>query len=609
MEPQQLDARSVSADDTQQSTAASTGVFAPDVLVSPGALTGPGQNALEGPYTAAPLPQAPILKKPNAGFWSLKRLSLVILAALVVTGSGILFFRHHTPSTPVVVGNFNTVHLSLDDFAETGPTPKKGVQTLTVSGRLQADGSFILTPSLQPATASPGQLYYDKGANQLAYYNGSQFVALSGASSSQSTTVNNSTTTINGALNAVTSPGGTIGTLPIFTGGQTVGDSIVSQVGGSLNVGGNLNLINNAPATSMTIWDPTTVPATPNFVDANAVELGLKFQSDVSGLATGIRFYKGTQNTGAHVGNLWTRTGTLLATVNFTNETASGWQQANFSSPVSLDPATTYIVSYHTNVGFYSADSLYFAGHEFDHPPLHALQSGADGTNGVFEYSNTSTFPSTQRGGGSNYWVDVVFTPSSNPGRFEIAGAQISSSALANNYDIAKRSNDQAFTGINTFRNATDSGASFVIQDAAATPLFTADTINARITISKLIVNTDITINGHIITNGTQPPVITAGPAACTTPTVTAVGDDTAGLLTVTTGTGCAGVGKLATGTFFAPFVAAPRVFLTPANSNAAGLTTYIDSATISPTAFDLQVSGGTIADTTTYKWYYAVIQ
>ena len=75
----------------------------------------------------------------------------------------------------------------------------------------------------------------------------------------------------------------------------------------------------------------------------------------------GIRFYKGPQNTGTHVGNLWSAAAALLATANFTNETASGWQQVTFATPVTVTPGTTYVASYHTSSGFYSADGGYFA--------------------------------------------------------------------------------------------------------------------------------------------------------------------------------------------------------------------------------------------------------
>ena len=87
--------------------------------------------------------------------------------------------------------------------------------------------------------------------------------------------------------------------------------------------------------------------------------LGLKFYSDVPGSVTGVRFYKGASNTGTHVGVLWSSTGTKLATVNFAAETASGWQQANFSSPVSITANTTYVISYTAPNGGHAHDQYY----------------------------------------------------------------------------------------------------------------------------------------------------------------------------------------------------------------------------------------------------------
>jgi hypothetical protein len=138
------------------------------------------------------------------------------------------------------------------------------------------------------------------------------------------------------------------------------------------------------------------------------VELGVKFRSDVSGTITGIRFYKASTNTGTHVGNLWTSTGTLLATATFSGESASGWQQVNFATPVPIAANTVYVASYHTNVGHYSQDLNYFAATGVDNPPLHAPVDWASGGNGVYAYGSTSSFPSGTYIA-TNYWVDVVF--------------------------------------------------------------------------------------------------------------------------------------------------------------------------------------------------------
>src|SRR5262249_29883325 len=74
-------------------------------------------------------------------------------------------------------------------------------------------------------------------------------------------------------------------------------------------------------AVTYTIWSSAATPVVTSFNDSNAVELGVKFNSSTAGYITGIRFYKGSGNTGTHVGHLWTSTGTLLATATFSGET------------------------------------------------------------------------------------------------------------------------------------------------------------------------------------------------------------------------------------------------------------------------------------------------
>ena len=155
------------------------------------------------------------------------------------------------------------------------------------------------------------------------------------------------------------------------------------------------------------LWTQATVPPVPDVDDPSPVELGLKFRSDVSGFVKGVRFYKSTNNTGTHVGNLWTSTGTRLATATFAGETPSGWQRVLFDEPVPVTANATYVVSYHTNVGHYAASSGYLSSMGVDAPPLHAPTSAAAGGNGLFLYGPTA-FP-TQTFNATNYWVDVVF--------------------------------------------------------------------------------------------------------------------------------------------------------------------------------------------------------
>ena len=103
------------------------------------------------------------------------------------------------------------------------------------------------------------------------------------------------------------------------------------------------------------IWQNATPSGAVDAADTSAVNLGLQFQASSSGFITGVRFYKESDNTGTHVGSLWSSSGTLLATGTFSNETASGWQELDFSSPVAITAGTTYVASYHTNTGHYAA--------------------------------------------------------------------------------------------------------------------------------------------------------------------------------------------------------------------------------------------------------------
>ncbi|MGZ4694218.1 MAG: Calx-beta domain-containing protein, partial [Acidimicrobiales bacterium] len=118
--------------------------------------------------------------------------------------------------------------------------------------------------------------------------------------------------------------------------------------------------------------------------------------------------------------SLWTTDGTRITQVNFTNETASGWQTAYFATPVQITAGTTYIASYYAPKGHYSADGTYLYNQPApangspsttNSPPLHATHSTPTTGNGLYHYGTTSAFPNATYNG-TNYWVDVSFTPS-----------------------------------------------------------------------------------------------------------------------------------------------------------------------------------------------------
>ena len=216
--------------------------------------------------------------------------------------------------------------------------------------------------------------------------------------------------TTSGALTQTVSDAGQVTSHALDLTGLTQGTTYFYQVT-STTAGGQASTAPASPASfaenAISVWSTATVPGVVDTTDPNAVELGVKFRSDVNGTVLGVRFYKAAANTGTHVGNLWSSTGTLLATVTFAKETASGWQQAYFSTPVAITAATTYIVSYYAPAGHYSATASYFTNSGADNTPLHALRTGVDGPNGVYLYSSDGfpTFTWTD----TNYFVDVIF--------------------------------------------------------------------------------------------------------------------------------------------------------------------------------------------------------
>ncbi len=189
-----------------------------------------------------------------------------------------------------------------------------------------------------------------------------------------------------------------------YTGTASFTYSLSDGRGGTSSA--TVNLTVNPPATTQSVFAANSTPTIVSVNDNNRVNLGMKFQADAAGWITGIRFYKGANNTGSHTGYLWSSTGTLLASATFTGESASGWQSVNLTQQVAIQANTTYVVSYSTN-GNYSATSNFFNS-EITNGNLHALSSALSGGNGVYAYGTSGLFP-TSTYNSTNYYVDVAF--------------------------------------------------------------------------------------------------------------------------------------------------------------------------------------------------------
>lgn len=463
-------------------------------------------QSLDEPYTASASSrtgaivqeEAPLIQSPGRLGKLWKRILIGALAFIVLAGGALVLLRAGDQKAPTVkAGSFDTLTVPLSEFSAQQQVEGAG-QKLTVNGRLQVANSLVISPTVQPTVGVTGQLYYDQASNVLAYYNGTQFVSIGGGGAGAVTINNFGGTTViqggGGSGGAVIS--GTPGQLVKFTGASTIGDSIARDEGTTLRVNGNVNLVSTVTVTpaEITAFTTSDVPDLLNLTDENRpLEVGVKFRTDVSGFVRGVRFYKGNLNTGTHIGSLWSSSGAQLASGTFVNETASGWQELRFNTPIAISADTTYIVSYHST-GYYSATSNAFGTSGKDKESLHILRNGDDGGNGVFNYGTSSVFP-TRSSQASNYFVDVIFLPNPPPNRYQINGVQIASSDLANNTDIAKRSSSQIFVGNNTFRPSVNSASAFSVQASSGAEQLTVSTSEFRVYIGPATgVDLDVTI-------------------------------------------------------------------------------------------------------------------
>ncbi len=255
---------------------------------------------------------------------------------------------------------------------------------------------------------------------------------------------------------AVLSPASVLAAGTVYTAtvrGGAAGPSIKDEAGNALAAGlsWSFTTIADGSECPCSIWADTATPLTETVADPNSIELGVKFRSDVGGFVTGIRFYKGPQNLGTHVGNLWSSNGALLASAQFASETASGWQQVTFAEPVLITAGTVYIASYLAPQGQYSATSAEFAATGVDNGALHALRNGEAGGNGVYAYGPTSSFP-TESFNATNYWVDVILDTSG--GTDDTPPAVVATTPLVGAVDVPV---DSAVTA--TFSEALDAAS------------------------------------------------------------------------------------------------------------------------------------------------------
>src|SRR5262249_53679910 len=119
-----------------------------------------------------------------------------------------------------------------------------------------------------------------------------------------------------------------------------------------------------------------------------------------------------------------------LASGTFSNETASGWQELDFSSPVAVTAGTTYVASYFTSTGHYAATTNGLASGGTNGP----LTAPANG--GVYPSGSSNPFPSNTFTP-SNCWADVVYSQTAGSPPPAVTGVTPASGSTGNPVSVA----------------------------------------------------------------------------------------------------------------------------------------------------------------------------
>ena len=233
------------------------------------------------------------------------------------------------------------------------PTPSSDATAPTVQISSPGNGSNVASNTVITIAGSATDVGGEVGGVELSFDNGQTWKPANGA--------------VNWSYSYTTPSSGSVTIMArAFDDSWNTGAAVSTTI--------NVTTSNSPGCPCSSLFGNTIPPNTTVFNDGTPLVLGMRFRSDVQGNVNGVRFYKGTNNTGTHTGMLYTNTGTLLAQVNFTNETASGWQEAIFSTPVSIQAGVSYVIAYFSGSGNYSATNFDFTSAK-SNPPITGWQT------------------------------------------------------------------------------------------------------------------------------------------------------------------------------------------------------------------------------------------
>lgn len=152
------------------------------------------------------------------------------------------------------------------------------------------------------------------------------------------------------------------------------------------------------------LYNDAVVPAVPAVNDGVPVTLGTRFSATIDGVLSGLEFYRSPGETGPHTGWLYSTAGDVIAEVTFPDISATGWQYAEFDTPVPIVADTEYVAAYRSN-GTYPVTPAGL-GEPLQVGPLRTSETSG-------HYSYASEYPASRVS--TSYLVDVRFQPESLP--------------------------------------------------------------------------------------------------------------------------------------------------------------------------------------------------
>jgi predicted RNase H-like HicB family nuclease len=123
------------------------------------------------------------------GRWSRAFVFTNVAIMLILFGAtiAILYRTNHKNSTAKVTSSvgadYSTQQIPLGGFIASTQGLNFGTSNVVINGALKVNNSLVISPSVQPSAPTAGQMYFDRNTNQLAFYNGTAFVPLTGSSS------------------------------------------------------------------------------------------------------------------------------------------------------------------------------------------------------------------------------------------------------------------------------------------------------------------------------------------------------------------------------------------------------------------------------------------